>query len=115
MRIVVVTGICGLVLSGCMMLDGPGMWEQQHVSTSPEQTPTPPRQTGWTQDPLPVTTLGPSPLTVESRGPGAKDDAICRSYGTYPGTTPYVQCRLGLRKMEQDDSDESPLGSLFGN
>lgn len=105
MRIVVVTGICGLVLSGCAMLGGPDMWEQQQTSTSP-------RQTSWAGDPLPVTTLGPSPVTAEGRGPGAKDDAICRSYGTYPGSPPYVQCRLGLRKMEQD---ESPLFSLFGS
>lgn len=108
MRMVVMMGICGLGLSGCAMLDGPGMWEQQQTSTSPQQTT-------WTGAPLPVTTLGPSPVTVESRGPGAKDDAICRSYGAYPGTTPYVQCRLGLRKIEQDQSEESPLASLFGN
>ena len=105
MRMVVIMGICGVVLSGCAMLDGSDGWGQQPASTSPQQTT-------WTGDPLPVTALGPSPVTVESQGPGAKDDAICRSYGAYPGTAPYVQCRLGLRKMEQDGS---PLISLFGD
>ena len=45
-----------------------------------------------------------------------KDDALCRSYGTYPGTTPYVQCRLGLRTMaEQQAQNRSVLADLFGN
>jgi hypothetical protein len=44
----------------------------------------------------------------------ARDDALCRSYGAYPGTTPYVQCRLGLRQQEaQSHQNESPLQRLF--
>ncbi len=46
----------------------------------------------------------------------ARDDAVCRSYGTYPGTTPYVNCRLGLKHMAQERAESrSPLADLFGD
>ena len=46
----------------------------------------------------------------------ANDDATCRSYGTFPGTTPYVQCRIALRKMAQEQaSNGSFLSGLFGD
>lgn len=109
MRMVFVMGFCAALLAGCGIFDGPGMWEQQQTSMSS-------RQTASMANPLPVTTLGQLPDTPQGQGQGAKDDATCRSYGTYPGTTPYVQCRLGLKKMADERADEeTPFGTLFGN
>jgi hypothetical protein len=53
----------------------------------------------------------------DSAQQGAKDDAICRSYQTYPGTTPYVQCRLALRRQAQHPDDDGPtlINDLFGS
>lgn len=53
----------------------------------------------------------------DSAQQAAKDDALCRSYSTYPGTSPYVQCRLGLRRMAQHAQDDNPslLDDLFGS
>lgn len=46
----------------------------------------------------------------------AQDDAVCRSYGTYPGTTPYVNCRLGLKHLADEKAEsQSPLAGLFGD
>lgn len=52
--------------------------------------------------------------TAGAQQQAARDDALCRSYGTFPGTTPYVQCRLGL-KRQAEQRDSSPLDGLFGN
>ena len=105
MRMIVVAGICAVLLTGCGILDGSDTWEGQQ-SSAPSQP------MASAQAPLPATMIGQASLT----GQAAKDDATCRSYGTYPGTTPYVQCRLGLKKMAEERADEeSPLAALFGN
>ena len=109
MRIVLALGVCALLLAGC----GPGMWEpsseagQQPTSTAYQQPAAP-------GDQLPDVTLPDQPAATQNQGLAAKDDAICRSYGVYPGTTPYVQCRLGLRRQESEGrQNDSPLQRLF--